>query len=74
MVVCVGQEEAEREIMSEEQLSDLGDKAIHHSEQYPTCELSAPGDFMEEDLKDVDCPECLARLERLKQRRAKARG
>jgi len=64
-----------RETMSDnEELSDLGDKALHHFEFYPTCSLSAPGDCVEEKVADVNCPECLAYLENLKQRRARARG
>lgn len=59
---------------SKDKLSDLGDKAIHHWEYYPTCTLNAPGDWMEEDMKDVDCPECLAHCENLRQRRQRARG
>jgi hypothetical protein len=57
-----------------DKLSDLGDKVLHHFEFHPTCSLNAPGDYMEEDVADVDCPECLAYLENLKQRRARARG
>jgi hypothetical protein len=58
----------------QEQLSDLGDKALHHSEYNDTCSLNAPGDYMEDEVADVDCPECLAKFENLKQRRARARG
>lgn len=57
-----------------EELSDLGDKVLHHSEYNPTCSLNAPGDWMEDEVRDVDCPECLANFESLKQRRARARG
>lgn len=70
-------EQAEEIQLSEsntDTLSDIGDKAIHHSEYNPTCSLNAPGDWMEEEMEDVDCPECVAHFERLKQRRAKARG
>lgn len=56
------------------QLGDLGDKPLHHSEYRSTCTLNAPGDWMHEDLASVDCPECLAYYENLRQRRAKARG
>jgi hypothetical protein len=58
----------------QEQLSDLGDKALHHSEYNSTCSLNAPGDYMEDEVQDVDCPECLAKFENLRQRRARARG
>ena len=54
-------------------LSDLGDKAMHHWHLFE-CSLDAPGDYAEEEVKDVDCPECLAKFENLKQRRAKIRG
>lgn len=57
-----------------DKLSDLGDKALHHSEYNINCTLNAPGDWSEDELSDVDCPECLVYFERLKQRRAKARG
>jgi hypothetical protein len=72
--VAVG-EEAEREVMSDSghKLSDLGDEALHHWHLY-NCSLDAPGDWAEEEVEDVNCPECLAHFERLKQRRAKARG
>lgn len=56
------------------QLSDIGDEIMHHSEYSPTCSLIVPGDCMEEDLKDVDCPECLTKFENIKQRRAKVRA
>jgi hypothetical protein len=59
---------------NENKLSDIGDKAMHHSEYNFTCSLNAPGDWMEDEITYVDCPECLAYFERLKQRRAKARG
>lgn len=59
---------------SSKDFSDLGDKAIHHSEYNSTCSLNAPGDYMEEDLEDVDCPECIAHFESLRRRRARARG
>lgn len=59
---------------SEDKLSDLGDKAIHHSEYHPTCTLIAPGDCMQEDMENVNCPECLAHFENLRQRRQRARG
>jgi hypothetical protein len=59
--------------MDEDNLSDLGDKAMHHWHMFE-CALDAPGDFAEEEVKDVDCPQCLAKFEDLKQWRARARG
>lgn len=60
---------------SEDKLSDIGDKVLHHSEYRPqSCSLNAPGDWMEEEMENVDCPECLSYYEDLRQRRARARG
>jgi hypothetical protein len=60
---------------NDEKLSDLGDEVLHHSEhRLEQCSLNAPGDWMEEEIKDVDCPECLAYYENLRQRRQRARG
>jgi len=56
-----------------EELSDLGDKAMHHWHSRE-CSLDAPGDYAEEEVNLVDCPECLAAFETLKQRRARVRG
>jgi hypothetical protein len=60
--------------LTDKQLSDVGDKVIHHSEYNPRCSLIVPGDCMQEEMNKVDCPECLAHFKQLRQRRAKARG
>jgi len=67
-----GGEMVSESINEGDELSDLGDKAMHDWHLFE-CTPAAPGDYGEEEVGLVGCPECLAKFEDLKQRRARAR-
>lgn len=60
--------------MSDKPLSDIGDEIMSHYEYNSECSLNVPGDPAQQELSNVDCPECLAKVETIRQRRARARG
>jgi hypothetical protein len=53
-------------------LNDLGEPALSHYD-LRRCSLNAPGDWSVDEVKDVDCPECLESFEQLRKRQREAR-
>lgn len=56
---------------SELGLNDLGVPALAHYELNGLCPESQPGDWSMDDVKDVTCPVCLKKFDKMREERRK---